>query len=118
MKGRSILDHRWEAGECVEEDIVSGEAAQEAIVVTDPSPWADFWAALQAPLAVFVMAVLGLLGSTVSYYARKIGGVQAEKIANGAYQILLDQAAGWVRGERKEGEEVTIDDAVNYLRHS
>lgn len=92
--------------------------AQDAVVVTDASPWPAFWQMLWPPLATFLMAVLGLLGAIVSYYAKKIGGSKAEVIANSAYQILLDQAAGWLLEERKNGADVTIDDAVEYLRKS
>lgn len=101
--------------------VVDPAAAQDVSGATvAASPWADFWAALQAPLVVFATAVLTALGGIVSYYARRFLGERAALAVNESYRIAMEAAAGWLRGRLngKQLDDFMLDEAINYVTQS
>jgi hypothetical protein len=99
--------------------------AQEVAVVP-ASPWAEFWAALQAPLLAFATAVLSALGLIVSYYAKCFLGERAALAVNTTYQMAVDQAAGWLAAKLGQGSagmavdpaSPVVAEAIRYVRES
>lgn len=63
-----------------------------------PSWWQSFWAEVQAPLVALVMAVFSAIGMIVSTEVKKYFGARASEAANNVYQLMVDQAAGWLMG--------------------
>jgi hypothetical protein len=100
--------------------VVDPAAAQDVALPASASPWAAFWAALQAPLVVFATAVLTALGGIVSYYARRFLGERAALAVNESYRIAMEAAAGWLRG-RLNGrtlDDRMLEEAIDYVTQS
>ena len=88
--------------------------AQDAVAAVEPGPWDQFWVQVQAPLAAFALAVLGALGSVVSYYAKQLLGANASKAVTAVWQMGTDAAAGymktWLANHPDEvGKPLTLD---------
>jgi hypothetical protein len=95
--------------------------AQDVIIAPTPSPWASFWAAIQAPLLAFVTAVLGALGVAIAGVVRKKFGAEAELAFNQVYRIAMDAAAGWLAARIAEGrviDDALVNEAVDYATRS
>lgn len=98
--------------------------AQDAGTVVPASPWADFWADVQAPLAVFATAVLTALGSIVAYYARRFLGERSALAVNEIYRMAVDAGGGWMMAKIGAGavppsvEDRVLADAIEYVRKS
>lgn len=94
--------------------------AEDAVVITESSPWTDFWAALQAPLLAFATAVLGALGIAITGVVRRKFGAEAALAFNRTYEIAMTAAAGWLKA-RLQGralDDKMLDEAVEYVLSS
>lgn len=113
-----------------------GARAQEVITPVvvapvspaDAGPWNQFWLQLQPALLTFALAVLGALGTVVTYFASKLGSAQATKAITSVYMTGVEAAAGWLQHKLAESgdpaaKSVSVDSpevasAIAYFRTS
>lgn len=71
-------------------------AAAAPLVVAEVSWWQTLWAQIQAPLIGLVTAVFTAVGGILAVTLPKLIGNTGSRAVNAVYQLVADQAAGWL----------------------
>lgn len=114
----------WAAADAVAVAVPAGPA----VAVVPASPWMELWAQIQAPLAAIVTAVFGVVGTFLAVFLPRYLGNRGSEAVNGIYQMVADQAAGWLishmhsstGGGAVDPREATVglSKAIDYAKQS
>ena len=66
------------------------------VAVVEPTWWQNLLLQIQQPLSLIVTAILGTVGAIMVPLIQKSLGNGAARAINQVYQIMADQAAGWL----------------------